>query len=852
MGSAEEYLAKIGGGTTSYKKELARRGHKVKGVHFDKTPEGKKIKKELEQEKKEKSLSKSEKRKVKTVKKEMQDRKVLLPSSDGKQWKQDIDPKTGKVRFVSGTKSTAWRTPKEWGKATKRQRKETGTKKLLYTTDKKKYIKTYVGKSGLAKMPKEEKAVVTRFGEKAGFLSSGVTQRIKKEPRILMNVSQETKKILFPDAEESMQYVVGKAGKKKLLMSPGLSKKYKKQLPEIMKLYKKDTKGFKDYWKDSKIGAFKYLGSEVKAIFRRGVQETKREPLQAVKDVFDPKTWDIGIRRASLGFQKTLGIEYFRSEKGFQIMTKEKAMKDNLKPVMNEINKEFSKLSPVGKTTSFVAGIGSLKVSTLPVGYFSTPFVKSQFKEVLSPKDKKGIRTSFSKLTSKYQKPTFFKQKDITSYSYAKTGKGVSQGVIESFKKTTQGIKGSLYRFGTKGKPLSLGRTKVFFRNMKIGAKQVVQKGEGVIIKGAKFKLDNFGRLILKKVKPTPKMFKYRGEEVFFPKGITQKITGKGDTFSFMRGSARSLSKPFTESSFTGIRQYLSDSFKNVKLGSMKGLRFSVSKSGGVQQVRVSGGLKTITKSLKSADIGTLKALKQVQAPSVAVTLGKVAGQEAGTYGIMSVSPLESKGGKGLKTLTLPKEKVIKDLTKEGDLKVVSKDIIKSFNLKNIVKETDSVKLLGDSRTKSRSRTILEPKEELKELTRPETSPDVIGKEKGSQNIFTIIEPRGLIKSDQRVSPLTNIKLDQVIRSRLKLSTQTISIGSVPPPPPIEPFIQKPPLPIVLPDFGELEEEGMRKSLKRFRGFKEIDIWKDLKGESLFKGIDLNPLKEIKLPKIKI
>lgn len=128
---------------------------------------------------------------------------ISLPEGD---WKQETDPKTGKIRFVSGNKYTAWRTYAEWEKVPAQEKTQAEIEKKQIESGE--YVKSKIGKSGVRKTYpyyEEEKGYIEKgykkkYGERVtpewseGFTvkpRETTTQRIK---RTIVGGIEETKR----------------------------------------------------------------------------------------------------------------------------------------------------------------------------------------------------------------------------------------------------------------------------------------------------------------------------------------------------------------------------------------------------------------------------------------------------------------------------------------------------------------------------------------------------------------------------------------------------------------------------------------------------------------------------------
>lgn len=737
---------------------------------------------------------------------------ITLPEPPDKYsgWTPEYGP-DGRVRFVSGDASTQWRTLDEWKKATLEEERQAVIREKV-KKDPEKFVKTYIGRSGTRKIEKRTGKIVTTT-------KSGV----------YLTPRQETEQNLG-EIQQDVRFLMGTAGFTQLTTSKGLTEKMQRQMPEIQEVYRKESRTLGDIRREEGWVVFlKTLDREIAMKIARGLQKTQEMPLQSIKEALDPKTVDLGIKRSLVGIQQIMGIHhvqdpyYFQRDKkviaytsfdwlaklpGFEkvkSMSSKDLAEKGVTKVMDDLNKQFKELTPVGKIASFGYGIGALKVATLPFGYFASPTVKTGFHETI--KDKK---TSTAQMRSTYGKKTFFEQKPVDTYSLAKIKDSIARGVAETIRKVKghTAVKSDAYYFRTQSHPYTARSYP-----SKIGwLRQEYQRGTGEIVKIFKAFKDPIGQIKIKilKVKPHDvKHFKFGAEETFLPQDFTKAVTGKGDPFSLMRGSTKGLDKPFMGGDFGGVRKYIDSSLvKDFKGGDLI-----------IQQGK--GGAMTITQdlstqtaqTLKSASQGVAKALKTIQDPLISDMVTKVALQESAVYGVMASGSLKT----GSKTDQLFKDVVIPKV-----------DVSLDLGVKDTIKDDQTLKISGKEVEKSISKLFsdvsTDPRQES--LTKSTPKPDII----------TDVDLTPVVVTDVGQGLKQDVKIREVVLSKTLLRD-----GPPPPPPPQINILRGGIGGFLLPK-SIIDDEV--KDYELFRGFKEFDLSKILKGGDV--------LKDVKLPKIKI
>jgi len=809
---------------------------------------------------------------------EEDEQKIILPAppEGAEGWTQEINPSTGKVRFVSGNQSTAWRTPEEWKEASKQEEQNAENQSKLKKDNPQEYVKTQIGKSGVKKIEAKNKVKVKKV-------------TIKDDKIIYETTPRQEVNRTVGEVKEQVQFAIGKAGKTNLLMSPGLSKKYQEQEGEIKDIYAEESKTFSQRFRDNPTDAVKGVGAEIKARLIRAGQKTKEFPFESIREVFDPKTIDLSIKRTSTGLQSIYGVNYFRkdivagdgyfdtvkknlpeiipsfkievgeSEKGKSGIVNYRDVKitsqdpqaiarnKGYTSISQDLNKQYKELTPVGKVASFGYGLGTFKLMTLPTNYFK-PRISSKFTEKISKPDNQGTRTSTAKLRTSFDKPSVFPKKPVTTFTSAKIPKDrtIAEGFAETIKKASdfKTFKTEISAFKVGGKvrsavsyPDTLGGVKVGSRvSYPFGggkalpfSSKVSQEGFGAFVKigkASRLGLNRFKDLSKNIFNPKKfKKFSYDATEYTFNSDISSKVLKTQDTYSFIKSSSEGLGKSIFSGTSQGIRKVLKDPVT-------KGLKGGGS-GGSTQIINTGKGAFTITKeatktaSQSTQTLGLQEGLKGLQKIDVLKKAGSQIIQEETFGGLIVSSSNLNKVKNNQNSRSLQSVTIEKDIT--ADVKIGGKQEF-IFKIDNNLDRRNKFKDIN--RIKGTVDVEITPVNKQRRGIKGKADEDILNK----VDITPIITPA--------ITPKIGEKI------RLKEITITKTTTGTPPPP----------VPVTIPPDkffgGGLIVPGMPiyddfKDYELSRGFRNIDISKILKGDIVFKNKKTKNL-NVKLPKIKI
>lgn len=819
---------------------------------------------------------------------------ALLPGlPEGETWKQETNKATGKVRYVSGNKSTSWRTPEQWDASSYEQIQEIKTYEKL-AKDPVKYVQTYVGQSGIKK-----------YEQKTGKIVHVTKQ----------GVFEESPQESVERVSDNTRYVIGEAGETKLLMSSGLSKRYgeilikqrQKELEDIHRQFKdleyartnKDKKVSKTIIEESGIynlekstpsGDILKGANKLVSAFDLGVKKGALE-FQRIFEPIIPESMKIKSdvwTETAKGFERvSKEVELASISKDFSIPEKVFAFAGSIAPMYSATSQHFKSFQPYLRTvtkpekvTKDILGRKSVTAKSITKDirpkWIDLGKVKTKITGVFH-KDKLVYGVAKS---NRFRTPDLIFHDDIYKAKHidAFIGKGIPEKITFNQPKFTTSLRRILDPSHIKSIESS-GRS-MLYRLGSVTSKKVYDPNLGKYVWKDVFKpslytkLHNIFNPEVVKIKAMSPTFK--AKELFLPTksqfmkesvvtGTTKGLKFKGD-FSGVRTYIKDYKAFMNPKWIDKFAQESKGAFAKVLHLAENPLKYSIDDALKMLKEPFKGGSDDILRLGKGSPKtfgGTssgggsfqkfVQSLKEVKPPPIKITDVKATTKELGQLSSMSQASASS---------ILKVDSVINEVIPVGFAVFgQSKNIYEDMTLRG--KQFDS--FLGTDKFKGQNFRNMELLKE-KDWLRP-------GKkvlQPGKENIFkpeNIQTPKnieigisgigqgvglgqGQISGQLQPSPSPSPAITKLISIKLKPPKE---ISFYTPFIPITPIITVPPPPgLILPLKGGEKRDEELLEYKEFIGFRKFDISQILKGSSVLKNVDIKPLKNIKLPNIKI